>query len=167
MATRAEIGRTLREGVRQTGLTQEQFAAQVGVDWYSLRKWLCGQHAPYPHNAAKLAAALGIEVERLTCTEERQGEGGGKAGRTAGKTAGGTARQKAPRTMENALRNARPELATMEKPCRRGEARGYGVWCRYHGRRCEGAAGQRACAAYAVETVEAAWQGLAESVAMM
>lgn len=47
-AKQPQIGRFVREVRQQTGLTQEQFAAKLGVVFYTLNRWENGRATPSP-----------------------------------------------------------------------------------------------------------------------
>ena len=46
-------------------LTQKELAAQVGVSYQTVQTWEAGTAQPRLRNIPKLAAALGVEPERL------------------------------------------------------------------------------------------------------
>lgn len=65
-------GERLRELREAAGLSRPALAIRAGITRGYLRKLEAGDHAPRPEMAAKLAAALGVEVAALRAA------GGGK-----------------------------------------------------------------------------------------
>lgn len=51
---------------KNTGKTQEEIAAEVGVDRTTLGRWERNEGTPYPSQRAKYAEALGITMDELT-----------------------------------------------------------------------------------------------------
>ncbi|MGA6208152.1 helix-turn-helix domain-containing protein [Nocardia testacea] len=56
----------LMDARKSTGKTQEQIAAEVGVDRTTLGRWERNEGTPYPSQRARYAAALGVTMDELT-----------------------------------------------------------------------------------------------------
>lgn len=54
----AQIGKFIREIRLQTGLTQEQFAAELGVTYSSINRWENGRSKPSPLAIQKIEGIL-------------------------------------------------------------------------------------------------------------
>ncbi len=54
----AQISKLIREMRLETGLTQEQFAAQLGVTYSSINRWECGRSRPSPLAVQKVEGML-------------------------------------------------------------------------------------------------------------
>lgn len=46
-------------------MTQEEIARRLGVDQTRVSRWLSGDRIPRPHTMRRLAAVLGVSVEKL------------------------------------------------------------------------------------------------------
>ena len=53
-----QIGKLIRELRLETGLTQEQFAAQLGVTYSSINRWETGRSKPSPMGMQKIEGLL-------------------------------------------------------------------------------------------------------------
>lgn len=53
----------------QRGLTQKVLAQRAGTDHRNLRRWEKGEKKPQPATVAKLALALGVEIDELRGSE--------------------------------------------------------------------------------------------------
>lgn len=49
----------------EAGMTQAELAAQLGVPQSQIAKWETGARRPKVENLARIAAALGVPLERL------------------------------------------------------------------------------------------------------
>ncbi|HZU75610.1 MAG TPA: helix-turn-helix transcriptional regulator [Dehalococcoidia bacterium] len=59
------LGERLRELREAAGLSAPELAARVGTTRSHIHKLEAGKHAPRPEMAARLAAALGVDVQAL------------------------------------------------------------------------------------------------------
>lgn len=53
-----QIGKLIRELRLETGLTQEQFAAHLGLTYSSINRWECGRSKPSPLAMQKVDGML-------------------------------------------------------------------------------------------------------------
>ncbi len=59
-----QIGKLIRELRLETGLTQEQFAAQLGVTYSSINRWENGRSKLSPMAMQKIEGMLGLRGDR-------------------------------------------------------------------------------------------------------
>lgn len=59
-----QIGQLIRELRLETGLTQEQFAAELGVTYSSMNRWENGRSKPSPLAMQKIAEMLLLRGDR-------------------------------------------------------------------------------------------------------
>jgi transcriptional regulator with XRE-family HTH domain len=81
MSTPAQIGIRVRAARRDRGLTQDEFAEQIGVSRSAVAQWETGRAGQVTGNLARIAGALGVNVEYLmngddkhAAAEVRQGD---------------------------------------------------------------------------------------------
>jgi transcriptional regulator with XRE-family HTH domain len=67
---RMSFGETLAGLRERAGLTQVQLAAQAGVSIDSLRRWEQDRNLPRVDDAYRLAAALGVSLDRLIIAKD-------------------------------------------------------------------------------------------------
>lgn len=71
MASQPEIGKLIRELRLEMGLTQEKFAARLGVTFPTINRWENGRATPSPLAMAKISSVLG---ERKDCGKHLLGK---------------------------------------------------------------------------------------------
>ncbi len=59
------VGQRIRELREKAGLTQQQVAEKIGLHWTSISQWERGRNIPREASAARLAKALGVEVQDI------------------------------------------------------------------------------------------------------
>jgi transcriptional regulator with XRE-family HTH domain len=65
MSTPHDIGLRVREARRESGLTQDQLANQVGVSRSAVAQWETGRTGQVTGNLSRIAAVLDVNVEYL------------------------------------------------------------------------------------------------------
>lgn len=56
---------TLKNALKQAGMTPEEFATVIQVDPKSVQRWLAGTTTPYPRHRAKISRALALPEDQL------------------------------------------------------------------------------------------------------
>lgn len=59
------VGQRIRELREKAGLTQQRVAEKIGLHWTSISQWERGRNIPREASAARLAKALGVEVQDI------------------------------------------------------------------------------------------------------
>lgn len=67
-----DIGIRIRAGRVDRGLTQDQFAAQVGVSRSAVAQWETGRTGQLTGNLSRIARALEVSVEHLMYGEDKR-----------------------------------------------------------------------------------------------
>lgn len=65
-----EIGRRIAEARRALGLTHEELARRVGVNWRTVQRWQKGDNLPPVHRLLAVAETLGIPTHELVRQDE-------------------------------------------------------------------------------------------------
>lgn len=65
MYEKEAIGRRLKSGLTDKGLTIEEFAKQIGMSDYAVREWTSGRSGMTLENAVKVCDVLGWPLDRL------------------------------------------------------------------------------------------------------
>ena len=60
-----ESARAYQKAYRQSGLTQDEIATRAGINPRQFKKYLAGDHRPYPQLRDRLASVLGVDPEAL------------------------------------------------------------------------------------------------------
>jgi transcriptional regulator with XRE-family HTH domain len=69
------VGARIRAARRQSGLTQDELADAVGVSRSAVAQWETDRAGQVTTNLARIAAALGTNVEYLMRGDSKQGQG--------------------------------------------------------------------------------------------
>ena len=69
------MGARIRAARRQSGLTQDELAAAVGVSRSAVAQWETDRAGQVTTNLARIAAALGTNVEYLMRGDSKHGQG--------------------------------------------------------------------------------------------
>ena len=75
MSTPRDIGARIQAVRRERGLTQDDFASQVGVSRSAVAQWETGRAGQITGNLSRLAAVLDVSVEYLMYGDDKRAAG--------------------------------------------------------------------------------------------
>ncbi len=75
MSTPQEIGARIQAVRRERGLTQDDFANQIGVSRSAVAQWETGRAGQVTGNLSRLAAVLDVSVEYLMYGDDKRAAG--------------------------------------------------------------------------------------------
>ncbi len=75
MSTPQEIGARIQAVRRERGLTQDDFANQIGVSRSAVAQWETGRAGQVTGNLSRLAAVLDVSVEYLMDGDDKRAAG--------------------------------------------------------------------------------------------